>query len=232
MATHHDRRGNNTGVSCHFLPPIPGWEVISVTVLTLPCTVSSSTALEEGYDKVRTPRSRGFVLIRLTSTRPRRLPPVSGKERPTWHRTQGHFTVSSPTSSRCPGMAGHSWSTPLQPPLQGSTKLHLKIPRCPALLLPYKRAGQGSTRGQEQDTSQKPSTSKQRHPTQRSTSQAITPSILFHFLLRLGLDALSRQLVTPTQARKYKLSPSAGRRDFFARTRINPRVFSLHHHPG
>jgi hypothetical protein len=70
MATHHDRRGNNTGVSCHFLPPIPGWEVISVTVLTLPRTVSSATALEEGYDKVRTPRSRGFGLIRLTSTWP------------------------------------------------------------------------------------------------------------------------------------------------------------------
>jgi hypothetical protein len=45
--------------------------VKSVTVLTLPRTVLSSTALEEGYDKVRTPRSRGFGLIRLTSTLPR-----------------------------------------------------------------------------------------------------------------------------------------------------------------
>jgi hypothetical protein len=79
-------------------------------------------------------------------TWPRRPPPVNRKERPTWHRTQGHFAISSPTSSRCPGMAGHSWGTLLQPPLQGSTKLHLKAPRCPGLLLPYKRAGLGSTR--------------------------------------------------------------------------------------
>jgi hypothetical protein len=26
-----------------------------------------------------------------------------------WHRTQGLFTVSSPTSPWCPGMADHSW---------------------------------------------------------------------------------------------------------------------------
>jgi hypothetical protein len=65
-----DQRGSNTGVSPHFLPPIPGWEVKPVTMLTLPHTVSSPTALEEGYDKVRTPRSRGFGLIRLASTQP------------------------------------------------------------------------------------------------------------------------------------------------------------------
>jgi hypothetical protein len=84
----------------------------------------------------------------LASTRPRCPPPVSRKERPTWHRTQGHFTVLSPTSSRCPGMAGHSWSTTLQPPPQGSIKLHLKTPRCPGLLLPYKRACQGRSKTQ------------------------------------------------------------------------------------
>jgi hypothetical protein len=50
-------------------------------------------------------------------------------------------------------------------------------PRRPGLLLPYKRAGKGSTRGQE--ASQKPSASKQRHPTQRSTSQAITLVLFF-----------------------------------------------------
>jgi hypothetical protein len=71
------------------------------------------------------------------STRPRRTPPVSRKERLTWNRTHGLFTVSSPMSPRCPGMASHSWGTSLQPPLQGSTKLHLKKPRRPGLLLPY-----------------------------------------------------------------------------------------------
>jgi hypothetical protein len=43
------------------------------------------------------------------------------------------------------------------------------------------------------------------------------------------------QLVTPTKALRCKeiqFSPfPAGRRAFFARTRINPYVFSLHHHP-
>jgi hypothetical protein len=34
----------------------------------------------------------------------------------------------------------------LQPPPQGSTKLHLKAPWHPVLLLPYKRAGLGSIR--------------------------------------------------------------------------------------
>jgi hypothetical protein len=98
----------------------------------------------------------------LASTRPRRPALVNRKERLMWHRTLGHFTISSPMSPRCPGMAGHSWSMPLQPPLQGSTKLHLKAPRCPDLLLPYKRVGQGSTREDEQDTSQKPGASKQK----------------------------------------------------------------------
>jgi hypothetical protein len=115
------------------------------------------------------------------STRPRRLPPVSGKERPTWHRTPGHFIVSSPTSSRCPGMAGHSWSTPLQPPLQGSTKLHLKVPRCPGLLLPYKRAGQGSTRGDRQKTQVRSQAlaSKGTQPTDQHLKQS--PPLLYSF---------------------------------------------------
>jgi hypothetical protein len=84
-----------------------------------------------------------------SSTRPRpSLDPLpfSREERPTWHRTQGLFTISSPTSPWCPGMTGHSWDTSLQPPLQGSIKLHLKALQHPGLLLPYKRAGQGSTR--------------------------------------------------------------------------------------
>jgi hypothetical protein len=66
-----------------------------------------------------------------SSTRPRPSldpPSVSRDERPTWHMTQGLFTVSPSTSPWCPGMAGHSRSTLLQPPPQGSTKLHLKTP--------------------------------------------------------------------------------------------------------
>jgi hypothetical protein len=150
---------------------------------TPPHTVSPPTTLEEGYDKVCIPRSRGFGLIHPASTQSRRAPPVSRKERPTWHRTQGLFTVSSSTSPRCPGMASHSWGTSLQPSPQRSTKLHLKTPQRPGLLLPYKRVGQGSTKEKRQSKvpSQKPSTGEQRHTTQRSTSQVIT-LVLFHFL--------------------------------------------------
>jgi hypothetical protein len=54
--------------------------------------------------------------------------------------------------------------------------------------------------------------------------------------LRLGLGALSRTLVTPTRALRCKeiqtSSPPLDVRPSFARTRINPHVFSLHHHPG
>jgi hypothetical protein len=178
-----------------------GGETCHCAHLTTHCL--SPINLEGGYDKARIPRSRRFGLIRPASTQPRRPALFDRKERPTWHRAPGHFTISSPTSPRCPGMAGHSWSTPLQPLLQGSTTHHLKTPRCPGLPLPYKRAGQGSTRGGEQDTSPKPSASKQRHTTQRSTSQAIT-LVLFFLSLRLGLGALSHKLVTPTQAPRCK----------------------------
>jgi hypothetical protein len=63
------------------------------------------------------------------STRPRLvldLPSVSREKRLTWHNTRGLFTVSSSTSPWCPGMAGYSRGTSLQPPLQRSTKLHFK----------------------------------------------------------------------------------------------------------
>jgi hypothetical protein len=66
-----DRRGTNTSVSPHFLPPIPGWEVKPVTIHTLPRTVWPPITLEGGYDKVRIPRSRRFGLIRPASTQPR-----------------------------------------------------------------------------------------------------------------------------------------------------------------
>jgi hypothetical protein len=65
----------------------------------------------------------------------------------------------------------------------------------------------------------------------RSTSQAIYS--FFPLLETWGRIPLS-QLVTPTQTLRCKEiqnSPPAGRRAFFARTRIKSRVFSLHHHP-
>jgi hypothetical protein len=131
-------------------------------------------------------------------------------------------------SSWCPGMAGHSWGTPLQSLLQGSIKHHLKAPRCPGHLLPYKRAGQDPASGEGQQARhkpKKPSASNPRLPTQRSTSQAIT-SVLFFLSVRLGLAALSRKLVTPTQAPQCKeiqnSLPLAGRRAFFCPNQDKP----------
>jgi hypothetical protein len=100
-----------------------------VTVRTIPCTVLPPITLEGGYDKDCIPRSRGFGLIHPSSAHPRPsidLPSVSREKRPTWHRARGLFTISSSTSPWCPGMAGHSRDTSLQPPPQGSIKLHFK----------------------------------------------------------------------------------------------------------
>jgi hypothetical protein len=80
-------------------------------------------------------------------------------------------------------------------------------------------------RDKRQDPSSKPSTSNPRLPTQRSTSQAII-FVLFFLSLRLRLVALSRKLVTPTQAPRCKeiqnSSPSAGRRAFFCPNQDKP----------
>jgi hypothetical protein len=107
-----DRRGSNTSVSPHFLSPIPGWEMKTCHYahLTAHCFVTDHPRgrIRQGpYPTISGIRPYPPSLD-LASTRPRRPPPVSWKERPTWHRTQGHFTVSSPTSSRCPGMANYS----------------------------------------------------------------------------------------------------------------------------
>jgi hypothetical protein len=130
-----DRRGNSTGVKSHFLPPIPGWEVKTYhyTHHTTHCF-----ATDHPQGRIRQgpyPTISGIQpyppVLDPSLTRPRPsldLPLVSREERPTWHRTRGLFTVSSPMSPWCPGMAGHSWGTSLYPPLQGSTKLHLKTP--------------------------------------------------------------------------------------------------------
>jgi hypothetical protein len=154
-----DRRGSNAGVSrhCFTAHPVMGGETCHCAHLTSHCFTTDHPRgrIRQGpYPSISGIRPYPSNLD-PTSTQPRRPVLFDTKERPTWHRAQGHFTVSSPMSSWCPGMAGHSWSTPLQSLLQGSTKLHLKSPRCPGLLIPYKRAGQGSTRGRGQRTTGK-----------------------------------------------------------------------------
>jgi hypothetical protein len=66
-----DRRGSNAGVSPHCFTAhlVMGGETCHYAHLTVHCL--SSVTLEGGYDKGRIPRSRGFGLIHLVSTRPR-----------------------------------------------------------------------------------------------------------------------------------------------------------------
>jgi hypothetical protein len=121
-----------------------------------------------------------------------------------------------------PGMACMHQGTSLQQHLQRPSRLLLQgTPRVfcrprPSSLV-YKRGGQRTLRGDTQTTS-------------RSTFQAI-----IHFpLLRLGptpsLVSCNPYTSISVQGNTI-LSLPAGRRAFFARTRINLRVFSLHHHP-
>jgi hypothetical protein len=163
-----DRRGSSTGVRSHFLLPIPGWEVKPITIYTMPHTVLPSITLEGGYDKDRTPRSREFGLIHPSLTHPRPgLDPAS-----TYHQSVGRkgrrgtglgvFSPSRPLRHHCvqgwPAIPGARRYSHLHRDRQNFTSRH---PQHPSLLLPYKRAGQGSTRN-KQEASQKPSTNKQR----------------------------------------------------------------------
>jgi hypothetical protein len=90
-------------------------------------------------------------------------------------------------------------------------KHHLKAPCRLGLLSPYKRAGQGSTKGRTEMEQKNKTRAGNKQPTdkppdratnKRSTSQATTFSSFFS--LRLELDTLSRMLVTPTRAPRCK----------------------------
>jgi hypothetical protein len=106
-----DRRGSNTGVSSHFLLPIPGWEVKTChyTHLTAHCF-----ATDHPRGRIRQGPYPTISGIRLyppildpASTQPRLTTGQQGRKADV-AQDSGLFTVSSPTSPRCPGMANHS----------------------------------------------------------------------------------------------------------------------------
>jgi hypothetical protein len=153
--------------------------------------------LEGGYDKVRTPRSWGFGLIRPSSTYSRPGLDLAS----TYHRSAGRkdrrgtglrvFSPSRPLHHH--GVRG--W--PAIPRARRYSRLYRdrqnftsRLPRRPGLLLPYKRTGQGSTRG---DGRTKARSQAQASKGRRSSSQAIS-LILSLFPLRPRLDFLSRSL--------------------------------------
>jgi hypothetical protein len=107
-----DRCGNNTCVSPCFFTAHPGMGGENLSLCT-PYRALFHHRPPSGKDTTRSvPHNLGIRPYPLSldpaSTRPRHPSPVSKKEEPTWHRTPGLFTASSPTSSRCPRMASHS----------------------------------------------------------------------------------------------------------------------------
>jgi hypothetical protein len=96
----HDRRGSSASVSPHFFTahPVMGGETYHCAHLTTHCFITNHPRgrIRQGpYSTISEIRPYPSGLD-PASTRPRRPAMVDRKERPTWHRTPGHFTVSSP----------------------------------------------------------------------------------------------------------------------------------------
>jgi hypothetical protein len=141
-----DRRGSNVGVSphCFTAHPVMGGETCHYAHLTVHCL--SPVTLEEGYDRARTPQSRGFGLIHPISTRPQ--PGLDAQHSST--EKEGRYgtalRVISPSRPQCRhGVQG--W-----PAIHRARRYSRSYrgrqnitSRLPGLLSPYKRAGRGST---------------------------------------------------------------------------------------
>jgi hypothetical protein len=113
-------------------------------MLALPCTVyrQSPSRKDTTRPVLHNPRDSALSIRSRPGLDPASMLNTTQQEgRTAWHGAPSHFGVSSSTSPWCPGMAFHSQGTSLQSPQQGSTKHHLKTPRRPDLLSPYKRVG-------------------------------------------------------------------------------------------
>jgi hypothetical protein len=124
-----------------------------VSIHTIPHTVLPPITLEGGYTR-SIPHDLGDSAL---STRPRPsldLPSVSREERPTWHRTCGLFTVLSPMSHGVRGWPAIPRARRYSHLYRDRQNFTSRLPRHPGLLLPYKSAGQGSTRGGRQSKTQ------------------------------------------------------------------------------
>jgi hypothetical protein len=200
-----------------------------VTLHAMSDTVPPLIPLEAEYDECRTPKFPGLGLIHSPLTH---LDQASTNRRSTkkqgLHATgPGVFSPSHPL--RHHGVRG--W--PTIPGARRYSGFHSArqnftskaSPDVSASSWPYKREGRGLYEG---GRIRKNKSSPHRR---RSTSQAIS----FVLSLSKTWDQLSlSQLVTPTQAlrcKKIQYSPPLDVGPSFARTRITPRVFSLHHHP-
>jgi hypothetical protein len=165
--------------------------------------------LEGGYDKARTPRSKGFGLIRSASTRPR--PGLDAQHSTTG---KGGRYGAAPRVISAPRPLRHHVSGDGLPFLgHVATVLSnrdrqniVSRPHRLGLLPSYKREGRGSTK-------KEPRYATDGHPAIYKIEINVSSNhlVLLFLLLRPGFTALSRKLVTPTQAPRCKeiqISPS------------------------
>jgi hypothetical protein len=189
----------------------------SITVRTILGTILPLITLEGEYDEYRTPRFQGLGLIRSPSTH---LDPTSTnwwskqeckacvtQDPESFYRLILYITMVSRDGWP---FSGHVTTTTSIAFDKTSPQRH---PRCPYLLLPYKRAGRGLYKAATENGWKKTS----HLPT--IEDQHINQSPLyFHFLSETWDRFPLSQLVTPTQALKCKdiqYPLPAGRRAFF-----------------
>jgi hypothetical protein len=119
----------------------------------------------------------------------------------------------------------------------GIDKTSPKAPQCPGHPSPYKRAGQDPTRGDGQQARPKFKAKYQQSKTPNteiniSSNHLCTLFSLFETWARRPLSQACNPYTSTSVQGNTKLSPPLDVGPSSARTRINPRVFSLHHHPG
>jgi hypothetical protein len=204
-----------------------------VTIRTILGTILPLITLEGEYDEYRTLRFQGLGLIRSPSTH---LNPTLTWPRPTDDQGLrdtglGVFSPSHPPRHHgvrgWPVILGARRYSNLHSDRQNFTS---KTPptSLPPLTLLKGRQGTLQRGNGEQQTTKNQSPSHQR-------DQHLKQSPLYsHFFSETWDRFPLSQLVTPTQAlrcKKKQYSPSLDVGPSFARTRINLRVLSLHHHP-
>jgi hypothetical protein len=180
-----NRRGSSTGVKSHFLLPIPGWEVKTYHYMHHTAHYSATDHPRGRIRQGPYPTISGTrpypPTIDPSSTRPRTITGQQGgkadvaQDSESFHRPVLYVTMVSRDGRPFSGHVATATSTGID---KTSPQRHSQRP---CLLLPYKRAGQGSTKGQEKNEEQQ--TTKNQSPShhQRSTSQA-TSYVLSLFL--------------------------------------------------
>jgi hypothetical protein len=188
------RRGSNSGVKSYFLLPIPGWEVKTChcthhTVHYFATDHPRGRIRQGPYSTISGIRPYPPVLD-LATTRPRPTIGQQGEKADvahdsgSFHRLVLYVTMVSRDGRPFPGHVATTTST-------GIDKTSQRHPRRPCLLLPYKRAGRGSTTSNEQRTTDN------EKPVSIPPKKINISSTLLHtliFSLRPGLGSLSHSL--------------------------------------